>query len=558
MSLGYQPIGFLDGMQKGNNLISYLQICVERYPEKVALKWVPRDTLGSWDGARRLEHNFITYGELSEKVAHLARGLRDIGIGWGDRVIIFLPPSLELYLTMFGIIRIGATAVFIDPWATKEQVDLSIITSKPKAMMSGLEALQTLSVLPSIDAIPLKILSGSKVQDDAIALTSLFAHEEAAIEAVEGNMAALITFTTGSSGVSKGVLRTHRHLSAQHKALTKAIPYNEGDVDLPTFPIFSLNSLASGITTILPAINPIAPSERDASIIANQITSCGVTTCTFSPSLLLLLADYCQKNGVILPTLARVVTGGAPVSKNMVQKFKAVAPGTSLMVLYGSTEVEPVAQIEDYELLTDESGKAGLLVGHIDEDLESKFIMIHKGTVELSVKGWSEWEVPEGDIGELILSGSHVCDGYYNNPEAFKASKIKEPNGKVWHRTGDIGFLDNEKRLWLVGRVHNIINRNHARFFSYYPELLLGGLEFVQRAAFLGLEDDKLGERACAIVLLKDGYDPANKKFYRQEIQHLFKIHNIPVDDIMIVDSIPMDPRHRSKVDYFRLKEALK
>lgn len=558
MSLGFQSIGFLDGMQKGNNLISFLQRCAELYPEKVALKWVPWDALCSWDGVRRLEHTLITYSELSEKAAHLARGLRDIGIGRGDRVIIFLPPSLELYLTMFGIIRIGAIAVFIDPWATTEQVDLSIITSKPKAMMSGLKALQTLSVLPSVDAIPLKILSGSKAQENAITLTCLFASEKAAVEAVEGSMPALITFTTGSSGVSKGVLRTHRHLSAQHRALTKAIPYIEGDIDLPTFPIFSLNSLASGITTILPAINLIDPSERDASIIANQIASCGVTTCTFSPSLLVLLADYCRKNSVILPTLTRVVTGGAPVSKNMIQKFKAVAPETSLMVLYGSTEVEPVSHIEDYELLANESGKAGLLVGHIDEDLEFKFIMIHKGIVELSVKGWSEWEVSEGDIGELILSGSHVCGGYYNNPKAFKASKIKEPNGKVWHRTGDLGFLDDKKRLWLVGRVHNIINRNRSRFFSYYAELLLGDLEFVQRAAFVGLEDEKLGERACAVILLKDGYDPKNKKFYREEIERLFKIHNLPVDDIRIIDSIPMDPRHRSKVDYFRLKEALK
>jgi len=553
-----QSIGLMDGAHIGNNLISILEACATLYPAKVALRWVPKEHLDTWDGVRRLDHVGITYRELSEKVSRMAKGLKDNGLVQGDRVMIFLRAGLELYLAMFSIVRIGAIAVFVDPWATKEQIDSCAMTTKPKAMIIDVEAYHVLCGLPYIDAIPLKIVAGVQRRGREIALADLDASQGAAVEAVEGNAAALITFTTGSTAKPKGVIRTHRHLAAQHRALTEVLPLRQDDIELTTFPIFLLNSLASGVTTIIPAISPTAPDEKDASVLANQIASCGVTTCTFSPSFLVQLADHIKKNGVVLPTLARVVTGGAPVTKRMVRTFRTSVPSAAIIVLYGSTEAEPVAHVNDNEYLAHDSNREGLLVGYINKDLQYKFIKKHKGAVELGAGGWREWEVPEYDIGELIVCGPHVCGEYCNDIQATKMNKIQGLDGKVWHRTGDLGFVDDKNRLWIVGRVHNVIERKHVTLYSYRPEMLLGELEFVRQAAFIGLKDNEFGEKACAVISLTDGYSPEDRKTFVGEIQRTLADHNIPIDDVRIVTSIPMDPRHRSKVDYIKLKEMLK
>ena len=239
------------------------------------------------------------------------------------------------------------------------------------------------------------------------------------------------------------------------------------------------------------------------------------------------------------------------------KSFKAIAPAAEILVLYGSTEVEPIAHIEADEMLRDESTREGVNVGRISEDLEYKFIKIWRKNVELGKNGWHDWEVEAGKAGELVVSGSHVCENYYNNPEAFKSTKIKEANGKIWHRTGDVGLLDEQGRLWLVGRVHNTIVRANEYLFPVYAEILLKRLEFVRQAAFLGIEDLKLGERACAAFSLKEGFNPGNTQQYVNEAARLFKENKIPVDEVRMVEEIPMDPRHHSKVEYSKLREIL-
>ena len=125
----------------------------------------------------------------------------------------------------------------------------------------------------------------------------------------------------------------------------------------------------------------------------------------------------------------------------MVQCFKQAAPQSEILVLYGSTEAEPIAHIEAAEM-PEERSNAGVCVGKVCEELDYRLLKIHRGDVHIVNDDWSSWAVPNGMPGELIVSGSHVCRNYYNNPEATRKTKIKESNGTVWHRTGDVGFID--------------------------------------------------------------------------------------------------------------------
>lgn len=554
----YDSFGFSEGKVKENNVISFLDKHAELFPGKIALKWAVKDAYRAWDGKSPLPHESITYNDFIEKISAVAGGLKKIGIGSGDRVVIFLPLSPELYLSIFAVQRIGAMAVFLDSWARRDQLGLCAQVVRPKGMISFEKAFELCSSVPELSGIQLKIVAGPHAGKYSGELESLLKYPgKADIEPVRQNDTALVTFTTGSSGAPKGADRTHHFLAAQHRALDAEIPYVENDKDLPVFPIFSLNNLAGGVTTVLPALDLAEPSDKDAATVISQILSEDVTCCTVSPSVFNDIAGYCHQNKVILSKLRRVVTGGAPVSKDNVEGFKAIAPSAEIIVLYGSTEVEPIAHIEAKEMLKEESEEKGVNVGSISEALSYKFIKIWRKSITLGINGWKEWEVASGKPGELIVSGAHVCEGYYNNQEAFNATKIRDGDGKIWHRTGDVGMLDGRGNLWLLGRVHNTIVRGGEYLFPVHAEMLLKKLEFVKQAAYLGMEDAFLGEKVCAVFSLKQGADPADVSGYANSIRDLLKESGIPLDQVRMVKEIPMDPRHHSKVEYSKLREAL-
>lgn len=555
----YNKIGFFDYKCQENNVIYFLEKHLENFSERIALEWVEKITIMTWDKKSALIYKNIKYSDFVSKINTISAGLKSLGIQKGDRVIIFVPLSLELYLTMFAVQRIGAIAVFLDSWARKDQLGISAKVVDPKAMISFEKAFDLCQIVPELNSIALKIVVGKCEKKYSADLEQLLlTKEQVEIEAVEGKDTALITFTTGSSGVPKGANRTHRFLAAQHKALDKEIPYTDKDKDLPVFPIFSLNNLAAGVTTVLPAIDLAQPSDMDAAIVVNQIFGANVSCCTVSPSIFVNMANYCKSQGIILQGLRRVVTGGAPVSNDNVKAFKEIAPNAKILVLYGSTEVEPMAHIEADDMLSCDQTRQGVNVGKICEDLDFKLIKIYKNNIELNQNGWQEWELPKGQVGEFIVSGEHVCEGYYNNEEAFRATKIKEVNGKIWHRTGDVAFIDEQNNLWIVGRVHNTIVRNNEYLFPVHAEILLKRFDFVKQAAFLGMEDVSLGEATWAVISLKEGFNAADAEKYFSQIKGIFTQSKIPLDQIKIVDEIPLDPRHHSKVEYSKLKEILR
>jgi acyl-CoA synthetase (AMP-forming)/AMP-acid ligase II len=552
------PIGFFDGEREENNVLCFLERHARRDPQRLALSWVPKEAMADWDGTAPLHHATVACGELFEQTGRAAAGLARLGIERGDRVIVFLPMTPELYVAMFAVQRLGAVAVFLDSWARRDQLGATASTVAPKGMISFEGAFSLCAAVPELASIPVRVVAGPHEAAYAGVLEEFLAETSTApVAPVCADSSALITFTTGSSGTPKGAVRSHGFLAAQHRALDGCIPYEPGDRDLPVFPIFSLNNLAAGVPTILPAIDLAAPAERDGAILAGQLRTTSATCCTLSPSLFVRLAEECVARGETLPHLRRAVTGGAPVSRDSIARFREIAPAAEIMVLYGSTEVEPIAHIEAAEILADNSEREGVLVGRISGELRHRFIRIDHDPVELGDDGWDALAAPSGAPGELIVSGAHVCGEYYHNPEAFRRAKIRDRDGKVWHRTGDVGTLDEEGRLWLVGRVHNVILRDGTPLFPVRAEILLKRLPFVNQAAYLGLADAKLGEKACAVVSLREDHRDDDRQRYREEVFNWLTHHNIPVDGVRIVDAIPMDARHYSKVEYARLREIL-
>lgn len=553
-----RDIGFQPGRSARNNLITYLEEHRRRFPDRTALQWVSDEAMDDWDRTYEddLEHDSITFEQLHDRICRTARGLSELGIEKGDRVVIFVPMSVQLYQSMLAVLQNGAIAVFLEGWARRQHLAESVGELNPKAMISVERAFQFAGQIPQVDEIPHKINAFEKTDKSLAQLATAEPRRDA--EPVEGDETALITFTTGSSGRPKGANRTHRFLSGQHRALHRCIPYKEEDVDLPAFPVFSLNNLASGVNTVIPAVDVGSPTEEDPKILATQLRTCGATCSTLSPSMLRGVAGFCDEQDIELDGLRRVVTGGAPITNDDLRGFKAIAPSADIQVLYGSTEAEPIAHVEADELLDPEHPPTdddfGVNVGDFSQELKAKFIRISKDPIDLSDGSWADWEVEDGEVGEVVVAGPHVCESYYNNPEATRETKIRDADGEVWHRTSDLGYLDEHDRVWLVGRIHNAIRRGDEWLFPVQAEIALKAVEGTDLVAFLGLPDDELGERTCAAVSLEEGADADE---VADRARQALEDEGIEVDEVVVREDIPMDPRHHSKVQYDELREQI-
>jgi olefin beta-lactone synthetase len=555
--------GFYDGRDSRNNVISLLQKRVREQSDKILLQWPEQTFKPEWGDTviENIPHQSVTFGQFFHLVQRTASGLLKVGVKHGDCVILFVPMSLYLYQAMSAIMLIGARAVFLDSWARRGQLGVSAQIVAPTTMISLEQAFEFTKDVPEITAIPIKIVIGPHKNK----YTATFDEVQSAepiheIAAVEGDETALVTFTTGSSGVPKGADRTHQFLVAQHVALDDAIPYKDSDIDLPAFPIFSLNNIAAGVNTVVPITDIGRPTEKDSLMLVSQILSSKVTCATLSPSMVANLAKYCDEKKITLPAVRRVITGGAPISNDVLALFKKCVPNAAVWVLYGSTEVEPIAHIVANDILKPKHGgsadREGVNVGHFAEGLEYKLIKINKANIVLVNDSWAGLEVSRGEVGELIVAGLHVCKNYYNDKNAVKRAKIVESTGKVWHRTGDLAWIDEHKNVWLVGRVHNAIVRKGEYLFPVKVEILMKKNSDVKQAAFLGVPDPQLGEKAIALVALVDkpGLD---KNEIIANLKKSLEKAKVPCDYLGVIDSIPMDPRHHSKVEYDVLRERV-
>lgn len=560
--------GFFHGEDTKNNVTNFMTSHAIKTPDRKAMMWVSAEnklTAGIKINPA-LPHESITFAEFNDSTNRICRGLKQIGIKKGDRVIIFLPMSTHLYQTMNAVLKLGAIAVFLDSWARRGHLGSSANTVSPRAMISFEAAYQYCNDVPELSSIPIKIVVGPHTGTYASSYEELVKNEpDETIEPVSGDHTALITFTTGSSGTPKGADRTHQFLAAQHYAIDHVIPYKQGDVDMPAFPIFSLNNIAAGVTTVIPCTDIAQPAPDDPIKLASQILSCGINCATLSISMISGLVEYSKTHDISLDVMERVVTGGAPVSNDLLSGFLKVVPKSDVMLLYGSTEAEPMAHIEAKDILwpkykkttTDEMVEEGVNVGFFADDLDAKFVKIHKERIELEADDWTSWEIKDGEVGELLVSGLHVCKRYYNNIEATKDTKVYESNGKVWHRTGDLAYKDEHDQVWLVGRVHNTIIRNGQALFPVKVEILLKRIDWIEKSAFVGIPDKNLGEKAYAVVAPSRELSEAEKKKCVENIQAALNSYNIPVDGILITSDIPMDPRHHSKVEYPILRERI-
>ena len=478
----------------------------------------------------------LSYGDFCANVESRAAELRRRGLGKGDRVVIFVPMGIALYEILLAVFAIGAVAVFLDAWADSKRLDYAARLAEAKAYIAIPKAYLLLFKSRALRRIPVRLLPGfgrRRTRAD-------FAPADCTPE-----YPALITFTTGSTGTPKAALRTCGFLWAQHEALAASLDVRAGDVDLATLPIFALNNMACGVTTLIPDFNPAKPAEFNPKLIAAEARRAGVTTTAGSPAFYRRLAEAASGANPI-PTLRALHVGGAAVFPELAAELSAAFPGTRVSAVYGSTEVEPIAAISAEELMSAKDLSRGIPAGAVNRFLELVVVRLDAELAhEMTEDAWRAVQSAPGEAGEICVAGDHVLTTYYRNPEAVHANKIRV-GGRIFHRTGDAGrFVDG--RLYLLGRASRVFcTASGAWCYPALVEHALAGLSSSTAGTVVRSADGRA-------VLVLESADP---RAAEDEAARLDPVR-VPHDVVRVVPRIPRDPRHASKIDYGALTAGL-
>ena len=490
----------------------------------------------------------LSFSQLQNSIDAAARGLLDQGFQPGMRVAVMVKPGIEFLQVVFSLFTIGATVVVVDPGLGLKEIGSCLKEVQPDAFI-GIPLAQMARILFGWGKTSIRktitvggAIFGSRWSDvlrkGAVLNTPLVCN------AVDP---AAILFTSGSTGVSKGVVYEHEQFHAQVQLLKSLYQINPGEIDLPTFPLFGLFSPALGMTAVIPEMDFTKPAKADPYKILGAIRHFKVTNLFASPALLRRLASL--PKDINFPTLKRILSAGAPVpARDIANLANRLNSGIHLHTPYGATESLPVATISSAVILSEtqqftSSGK-GVCVGKPVEGIDVRIIKIDDAAIE----NWSEsLRVMPGEIGELVVRGPVVTKHYFNRPVQTNLAKILDADGQTLHRMGDLGYFDSEGRLWFCGRKSQRVSSANQLFHTVPIEGIFDSIPGVFRSALVGVGPVGLQLPVVCVEKVK-GMVSDQELLRNLASRALLYPETKDITKFLIHPSFPVDIRHNSKI----------
>ncbi|RLB63290.1 MAG: peptide synthase, partial [Deltaproteobacteria bacterium] len=370
---------------------------------------------------------------------------------------------------------------------------------------------------------------------------------------------AAILFTSGSTGVPKGAVYSHGNFSAQVELLRQVYDIRPGEIDLPTFPLFALFAPALGMTSVVPEMDFTRPADVDPVKIIAAIEKFQITTMFGSPALINRVGRFGEAQGIKLPSLKRAISAGAPVPAAVLERFNnMLSAEAQVFTPYGATEALPVCSIGSAEILgethhaTDRG--SGVCVGKPVPGIELEIITIS----DEPIASWgADLTLGVGEIGEIVVKGPQVTRSYFNRSESTLLSKIadSERDG-FYHRMGDLGYRDEQGRIWFCGRKAHRVVTSDETLFTIPCEAIFNTHKDVFRTALVGVGTPGR-QRPVLCVELEKGADTSALDRIHQELLAIgteYEVtHNIKT--FLFHPEFPVDIRHNAKI--FREKLAV-
>ncbi|MDR2769478.1 MAG: AMP-binding protein [Puniceicoccales bacterium] len=498
-----------------------------------------------------VHYKTISFETLRNYVGKLSTHLFGQGVARGDRVLVMVPPGKDLLVLIFSLLSIEAIPIIIDPGMGVRNFLKCAKKTQPSVLV-GCPKVRCL--------LPFLSLSVKTLRKKIILTRSLKKQLETKgfICNLQKNYnldnPAAILFTSGSTGYPKGALYTYRQLNAQVEALQKAFNFQPGEVDLPLLPVFSLFNPILKMTTVVPEMDPSHPSALNPAYIVEAIHRCHVTNSFGSPRLWTCIADYCESKQMMLPSLKRVFLAGAPVHPLLLKRVQNLLPNGEVYTPYGATEVLPVACISAKEVMEETYAQTlqgnGTCVGFPLSNVRIRIIPV----TELPLTTLPD-SLPIHSIGEIIVQTSYVSEAYVNDLHATEKAKIVA-DGIVWHRMGDLGYLDERGRLWFCGRkAECVVTSSGKTYYTECCEAIFNACPEVFRSALISYRQGNITSPAVVIepkIMPKRRKD---KKILLDRIQQWSRqcVPTYEIEKFFLYEKFPVDVRHNAKIHRLKL-----
>ena len=562
------PNSSLPDPKHDGNVAARLRIVTALAPGAIAIAQPdgpPRE-----DGQR--SYSLTTFDSLNSRSESIAKGLIDWGIQPGMRVAMLVPFGAPFIEIVFSLLKAGVVAILIDPAMGRKHLIKCLEESRPDGFIGIPKAQAIRTVLrrrfPNAKwnvTVGRRWFWGGRTLEQIAA--SGIPLQSSILPTIQRIDPAAIIFTTGSTGPPKGVLYTHGTFHAQIDRIRERYDMHRGSRDLACFPLFGLFDAVMGVTTIIPDMDPTRPADVNPLRLIEAANQWEVDQAFGSPALWNTVTRWCEKNRPgerPFPTLQRVLSAGAPVPAATLEKLRGlVDPEANIVTPYGATEALPIASIESREVIA-ETGPAaakgkGVCVGTRFESVQWRVIEIDDGPIEEISQ---TKELTRGKIGELMVSGPMVTTQYVVRGDQNAMHKVRDGD-RIWHRMGDVGYLDDRDRFWFCGRKAHRVTNGSRTWFTVPCEAIFNHHPAVYRSALV--PRGPRGEQVPVMVIEPHAehrpLSETSRKRLTEELTDLASRNPLTrrIEEIILRDEpLPVDIRHNSKIFREQLAAELK
>jgi len=503
---------------------------------------------------RAKKWDVFTYQHFADSTNRFLLELQACSLTPNMSAAVMTPPSIEFFPFAFAMLKLGIIPIILDPAVGLKKVGEILQESQPDIFIGnglthalrmmfgwGKDSVKHNLSIQKIESRKRKVDSQSPITNHQLPSTPY--------SPLSTHYPAAIIYTSGSTGLPKGAIYTQANLAAQLDLLKDTFHITPDEIDLPAFPLYALIDLLLGVTSIIPDITFPVPAKTDAAKVIGAIQRFNVTNMFASPIVLDLLSSFAENHysssqPIVLSSLKRIITAGAPATIDLQKRFRhLLADHTDLFGIYGATETLPIAKVESREVFSlEEKTKngAGICLGEPIDGVTVRIIPITDEPIE-------EWRdsltVESNVVGEITVQSAATTREYLNRPESNQISKI-EYREDIIHRMGDVGYFDEEGRLWYCGRKsHRVITKDEV-MFTEQIENIFNAHPQVNRTALVGVKNEPVLWVELKINAKK------NKDKIKQELMDMAIQHPqaSKIKVFLFMKKFPTDVRHNSKI----------
>lgn len=452
------------------NIARYLEESARRYPNKTAV---------------RHEGEEITFEELDKACNRLANGLRDLGLGPGDRSVLMMPNSIHAITAYYALAKIGAVVVPVNFLYRAHELEHIFTDSKPKSFIGAEPHLDEIAnLLKKIEGKPPLLLALGATDSRFKDLKTAYSDRAYFPTHPSGDTDTFnILYTSGTTGVPKGVMLTHGNLAKDAEILAEMRGEIEPDTvvigALPLYHVYGITSVLNVSMYLGFTIELFTHFDPEAVI---RVTEEEARTLFFGvPTMLNRLIQVASEKPPERTSLKFCISGGASLPVEFLKRFETLF-NTTIHEGYGLTEC-PVCVENPYGKKT-KPGSIGLPIPEFSA----------------RIVGEDGKDVSPGEKGELLIKGPAVMKGYLNRPEET-AETIRDG----WLYTGDIARMDEDLYIYIVDRKKELVIRGGYNVYPREIEEILYQIPDILEAAVYGIPHEDLGEEVAAVVVLKEG-----------------------------------------------------